>query len=168
MQTFTIGRNATNDIVLDDAMVSRQHAKLTILDNGQVLIKDLGSSNGTYVNGNKVSECYLKAGDIVKVGSAFLDWQHYAKNNPSRVFSKDPISSYNHPSPANQINFLHKPINIANIKHEKEKTYFIIKMIFSCLLWCLPFVAVIIFFSFIGVYWFPENQNQFLLFQIVL
>lgn len=83
MKTLNIGRNATNEIILEDKMISRQHAQLIILDNGQILIKDLGSSNGTFVNGNKISECYLKMGDIVKCGSTFLNWSQYVNNSGS-------------------------------------------------------------------------------------
>lgn len=81
MKVISIGRNTSNDIVLNDKMVSRQHAQLIILDNGRVMIKDTGSSNGTYVNGNKVSECYLEAGDIVKCGGAFLNWSQYVSRS---------------------------------------------------------------------------------------
>lgn len=83
MKTFDIGRNPSSDIVLDDKMVSRQHARLTVLENGQVIIKDFGSSNGTFVNGNKVTECYLKAGDIVKCGNTFVKWAQYVSGYKS-------------------------------------------------------------------------------------
>jgi hypothetical protein len=83
MRTFSIGRNATNNVILDDKMVSRQHAQLIILDNGQVVIKDLGSSNGTFVNGNKISEYNLKAGDIVKCGNSFVKWTQYVNERPT-------------------------------------------------------------------------------------
>jgi len=77
MQTFSIGRNASNNIVLNDDMVSRQHAEMIVMDNGQVMIKDLGSSNGTFVNGNKINESFLKAGDIVKCGTSFVKWSNF-------------------------------------------------------------------------------------------
>jgi hypothetical protein len=41
------------------------------------MIKDLGSANGTFVNGNRITECYLNVGDIVKCGALFLDWTQY-------------------------------------------------------------------------------------------
>ena len=85
MRVISIGRNATNDIVLNDAMISRQHAQLFILDNGQIMIKDSGSSNGTFVNGNKVVETYLKPGDIVKCGGTFLNWQQYKAGIPNQM-----------------------------------------------------------------------------------
>jgi hypothetical protein len=82
MRVISIGRNAKNDIVLNDPMVSREHARLFIHDNGQIMIKDSGSSNGTFVNGNKVVESYLKPGDIVKCGGAFINWQQYKTGTP--------------------------------------------------------------------------------------
>lgn len=84
MQTFNIGRDAGNQIVLNDTLVSRNHAQLTILDNGQVMIKDLGSSNGTFVNGNRITESYLNHGDIVKCGPVFLNWAQYVQATPQR------------------------------------------------------------------------------------
>ena len=98
MKVISIGRIATNDIVLNDPMVSRQHAQLVILDYGQVMIKDTGSSNGTTVNGNKVSECYLQAGDIVKCGGTFLNWsQNVSRNSPIATPMQKP--DYRQPSP---------------------------------------------------------------------
>jgi hypothetical protein len=83
MKILTIGRDSKNQIILNDNYVSRQHAQLIIMDNGEVLLKDLGSSNGTYVNGNNIIECYLKVGDIVKCGPVFLNWTQYVNISPS-------------------------------------------------------------------------------------
>lgn len=74
MQVISIGRDATNDRVLNDNLVSRHHAQLTIAGNGRVMIRDLGSSNGTFVNGNRITESYLDAGDVVKCGQTLLNW----------------------------------------------------------------------------------------------
>lgn len=81
MLTFNIGRDASNQIMLNDTLVSRNHAQLIVMDNGQVMIKDLGSSNGTFVNGNRITECYLNTGDVVKCGATFINWSQYAHNN---------------------------------------------------------------------------------------
>lgn len=108
MKTFNIGRNVTNDIVLNDKMISRQHAQLIILDNGQVIIKDLGSSNGTFVNGNKIIECNLKAGDIVKCGTTFVKWTQYIAEGVSPVslvqnlnYIQQTVNPYVNPSEIN-------------------------------------------------------------------
>lgn len=50
----TVGRDASNSLVIDDSTVSRFHAKIYRDQNGQVMIVDLGSSNGTFANGKKI------------------------------------------------------------------------------------------------------------------
>jgi len=77
MQTISIGRDSSNSIVMNDTFISRKHASLVISDDGRVLIRDLGSSNGTFVNGNRIGESYLQPGDIVKCGAVLLNWQPY-------------------------------------------------------------------------------------------
>ena len=68
----TIGRDDTCDIVLSDPKVSRSHCSLTVNDNDQVIVSDLGSSRGTYVNSAKIMKFGLKVGDRVKVGETRL------------------------------------------------------------------------------------------------
>ncbi len=68
---LTIGREETNDIVLDSRLVSRQHAEISLIGNDYVL-KDLQSKNGTYVNGEIVTEPYvLKVQDEVQIADRF-------------------------------------------------------------------------------------------------
>jgi len=92
MKTLTIGRDVSNNIVLNDTMVSRHHAQIIELGEGQVQIKDLGSTNGTYVNGNRITEVYLNPGDVVKCASAFLNWQLYINsttpNSDNKTYDK--------------------------------------------------------------------------------
>ncbi|MDP8219053.1 MAG: SpoIIE family protein phosphatase [Candidatus Theseobacter exili] len=64
--TITIGRDSTNDIVLENKKVSRNHAIIALQDN-RFSIKDLGSSNGTYVNNMPVTEHVLENGDIIRI-----------------------------------------------------------------------------------------------------
>ena len=60
-----LGRDVTNDIVLGDAEVSRQHSRLTRTPGGYVL-EDLGSTNGTFVNGERLlAPRVLSAGDLM-------------------------------------------------------------------------------------------------------
>ncbi len=63
----TVGRAVTSDVPIYDPTVSRRHAEL-VLTNGGVRIRDLGSSNGTFVNGSRVSETTAADGDIVTFG----------------------------------------------------------------------------------------------------
>jgi len=78
MKTLKIGRNSTNDIVINDVTVSSQHAVITILDTKEVRIKDLNSTNGTYVNGRRITEeTTITASDVIKVGKSSLDWVEF-------------------------------------------------------------------------------------------
>ncbi len=64
---FVVGRAVTSDLPIYDPTVSRQHAELSLEGNG-VKVKDLGSSNGTFVNGTPIKETLAESGDIVTFG----------------------------------------------------------------------------------------------------
>ncbi len=64
-----IGRGLDAEVRLDDDGVSRQHAKVITVGDGGPTLKDLGSSNGTYVNGDRIQTHTLKDGDKIQVGS---------------------------------------------------------------------------------------------------
>ena len=66
--TSRIGRSPHNDIVISDLGVSKQHAELRRSSAGAYSIIDLGSHNGTYVNGARVSQAELTEGDIITIG----------------------------------------------------------------------------------------------------
>jgi len=68
---LVIGRSSDLDMVLIEDMVSRKHAKITLQD-GAITIADLGSTNGTFVNGEKVKKAQLKDGDRVLIGTSIL------------------------------------------------------------------------------------------------
>ncbi len=67
---ITLGRMPTCDVPVLDPSVSRKHALIEVWTDGCVVIKDLGSSNCVYVNGQKVEACELKSGDTIRLGSA--------------------------------------------------------------------------------------------------
>ncbi len=66
-----IGRSSDLDMVLVEDMVSRRHAKITSTD-ADVFIQDLGSTNGTFVNGEKVNRSRLTEGDRILVGTSIM------------------------------------------------------------------------------------------------
>lgn len=66
-QATVVGRAATSDAPVYDPTVSRQHAELTLQDGG-VKVRDLGSSNGTFVNGTRIAESVAQNGDVVTFG----------------------------------------------------------------------------------------------------
>ncbi len=69
---LTIGRATDNDIVLRDERVSRHHGRVTAR-RGTLVYIDLGSTNGTDVNGARVTEVVLGAGDVIRVGGCVLE-----------------------------------------------------------------------------------------------
>lgn len=66
-----LGRRTDNQIILDDARVSRSHAQLR-LRFGRYVIYDLGSSAGTFVNDRRVQECVLRPGDVISLGGVAI------------------------------------------------------------------------------------------------
>ncbi len=72
-ERLTIGRKAENDITIDNLAVSGKHALvISILDDS--FLEDLGSTNGTYVNGKLVKKHALKDGDVVAIGKHELKY----------------------------------------------------------------------------------------------
>lgn len=70
-RTLVIGRSAQSDLVLADVRASRRHARLAN-QGGHLVLTDLGSSNGTLVNGRSVREVAVGAGDEIRIGDAVL------------------------------------------------------------------------------------------------
>ena len=66
-----IGRSSELDMVLVEDMVSRKHAKITT-SGDQIIIQDLGSTNGTFVNGEKIKKVRLKEGDRILIGTSII------------------------------------------------------------------------------------------------
>jgi len=69
-----IGRGTDADIKLDDPGVSRHHAEVRVAGH-DVVLKDLGSTNGTYVNGTLVAEQPLRDGNVITLGSTNLTFR---------------------------------------------------------------------------------------------
>ena len=66
-EVIAIGRTATLDIPIDDENVSRRHAEITF-DGSSVKIKDLDSTNGTFVNSQRITDTILHDGDLILIG----------------------------------------------------------------------------------------------------
>ncbi len=66
-----VGRSSDLDMVLVEDMVSRKHARIA-MQGDQIWIEDLGSTNGTFVNGEKIKRARLKEGDRVLIGTSIL------------------------------------------------------------------------------------------------
>ncbi len=70
----TIGRDKTCDIVIDSRHVSRRHARIVSTGDGKWSVEDLGSSNGTFVNGQRVELCPISGTDVIEIGPASLSF----------------------------------------------------------------------------------------------
>ena len=69
---LTIGRDSSNEVAINDAEVSRRHARLTF-QGGKFVLEDLGSTNGTFVNGQRLAgPRVLKAGEVVSFGEQIV------------------------------------------------------------------------------------------------
>ena len=66
-RTLVVGRAVTSDIPIYDPTISRRHAEVALTDNG-VSIKDLGSSNGTFLNGARITDAEAAPNDVVTFG----------------------------------------------------------------------------------------------------
>ena len=78
MKVITIGRSSSNDVVIDDAKVSKKHLQIVVNDGGKYSAVDLNSLNGTFVNGQKITgEVRLQMKDVIRIGDTILPWQNY-------------------------------------------------------------------------------------------
>jgi hypothetical protein len=82
---YRIGRNADNDIVINKQSVSRYHAVIRITEHA-IIFEDLGSSNGSYINGNRVFDpIEIKERDIIKIGTELIPWRNYLTQGSDRT-----------------------------------------------------------------------------------
>jgi len=66
-ERLSVGRDPTNQIVVDDSSVSREHAQIVAVGNDHIIV-DLASANGTFVNGRRMLRHILQHGDVVEFG----------------------------------------------------------------------------------------------------
>ncbi len=69
-----LGRAPTNEIILREPSVSGRHC-VFLLANGRVTVRDLNSSNGTFVNGHPITEVQIEVNDIVRIGTALIRFE---------------------------------------------------------------------------------------------
>jgi adenylate cyclase len=85
-RTLVVGRAATSDAPVFDPTVSRKHAELSVEDGG-VTVRDLGSSNGTFVNGTRIAESVAQHGDVVTFGKVAFKVIEAAQPNAKKAAS---------------------------------------------------------------------------------
>ena len=95
MKVITIGRSKdNNNIVIEDSKVSRSHLQIINDDNGDYYVIDLDSTNGTYVNGNRITgKVQLHKDDTIVIGYTTLSWETYFGSDDSDEDGKKPGTS---------------------------------------------------------------------------
>lgn len=81
---FLIGRGPTCQIVIDDDMISREHLRIDVEADGRFRVRDLGSRNKTYVNGELIADTLLTSGDVIRAGDRVVEFVDDAVN-PDRI-----------------------------------------------------------------------------------
>ncbi|MDP9491152.1 MAG: FHA domain-containing protein, partial [Actinomycetota bacterium] len=70
--SFVLGRDEDCDLALDDSKVSWHHASIELGPDGRAELRDLRSSNGTFVNGTRVDSTVLEGGEQIQLGDTVL------------------------------------------------------------------------------------------------
>jgi pSer/pThr/pTyr-binding forkhead associated (FHA) protein len=172
MREITIGRGQDNDITINDSSVSRHHATIIQSSSG-IVVNDNGSSNGTFINGNRIQgECALSNNDILKLGSALIPWMNYVgikeeSHSLQTKLIKEEVSKPN-PSPA-------PVVESSNVQNQNVQQHVIVQQIGSpsnglgTAGFVLGLVGLIIFptgivfgplgfiFSFVGLFKIPRG-----------
>jgi predicted component of type VI protein secretion system len=96
-EAVTIGRDQSADLQLRDKAVSRRHATVRV-EGETAVVEDLGSRNGTYVNGERVDDAHrLREGDAVQVGATVLEIR--SSRGETAPFPPPATPTESHPAP---------------------------------------------------------------------
>jgi hypothetical protein len=132
-EAVTIGRDSEADITIKDPEISRRHARIS-WQAGSYVIEDLGSTNGTTLNGVKITGIQqLNPGDTIEIGQSILTLQLQAESAPVQT----PSSTVQVAPPAPAVSPVSPPADEEKPKEGKSK----------CLLWgcgCLVLFALLV------------------------
>jgi diguanylate cyclase (GGDEF)-like protein/PAS domain S-box-containing protein len=88
-RSWSMGRSVDSTVVLSDRWASRDHAEIQLMDHGEYYLVDLGSGNGSFVNGQRVTmPVHLKDGDLLMIGRTEIEFQ--AHNTDAQTPFQDP------------------------------------------------------------------------------
>lgn len=112
MKVITFGRNDNNDVIINDQYVGRNHCQI-VENDGKLLVVDLNSTNGTFVNGKRITgQQPLSMSDEIRIGQTTLNWQTYFRQSPAPSPTPAPIPS---PEPSSMGSNKQKTIVIISI-----------------------------------------------------
>ena len=119
-ESVTIGRSPENAICLDDISVSGRHAELTMV--GDIChLKDLGSTNGTVVNGEPITTVQLRAGDRIRFGKVDAYYEGDAAGDAQPLPQSEEIQARPAESSARPVDFANAS-PFAGARKEKDPT----------------------------------------------
>ena len=155
-----IGRNNKNEIVLSESEISNFHAQLISDDDNNIFINDLNSENGTFVNGNSISQStQLNKGDMVKLSGVPFQWEThvtYSTSSAGAGHNQVPPSKKKLepevPKPKNT-----PPISVASEPAQKKRRFRLLKTL-------LTFFTVVVVVGFI-LFQFMDNDTKRAFFQ---
>lgn len=160
MKVIKIGRCSSNDVNINDSLVSKSHCQIIQDDYGNYRLIDTNSTNGTYINGIKRhGEILLNTSDIIRIGNTTLPWQAYFNNVGGGRTVADGVSSgrsndisvniRNNTPTSPHTSPMHKPSN------------FLVWAILSTLFCCLPFgVVSIVYASKVDGLWYAGRYVE--------
>jgi hypothetical protein len=93
MKTWTIGSGKQNDLVIDDAAVEGHHAEIQ-LEGAQIIVRDLNSAKGTFVNDWQVRQKVILPNDKLSIGDRLIDIDALINTAP-KIWSQEPVSVKN-------------------------------------------------------------------------
>jgi len=91
MKIITVGRETNNDVVIPDSFVGRHHLQLIKDEAGAYFVRDLDSTNGTFVNGQRIQgEVAVDEQDVIRIGNTTLPWiSYFAAYNETEVATEE-------------------------------------------------------------------------------
>lgn len=98
----TVGRDPELDVCINHESISRTHCRLFLSADDALVVRDLGSTNGTYVHDERITQTALMPGDILQLGSITLRVEFTSDTDPGRPARKSPAQhlSATQPIPA--------------------------------------------------------------------
>lgn len=88
--SFVLGSSSDCQVQIEEPGIAAHHAEITLVDDQTLVLKDLGSSTGTLLNGERVKEAMLSSGDEIHIGSC--RWMVQAPGlRPDRVLTSDAV-----------------------------------------------------------------------------
>lgn len=143
-----IGRDAQNDIVIAEADISRRHARLTRSEHGYV-IEDLGSTNGTFINGQRLTTPYaLRPGDEVRLGpKVVLMYEQVSDPNATVAVSAETLQAAPPPPPPPKKPIPAAPPPAAVPTPQRRKSFGWVFFLIAALLFLCVAVGVFLYFA---------------------